>query len=118
MPNLSRLQLKIWRNVDAASAAADYNAVSPGLVDAKAVRRKLSKQLNIDLEEHEKVHVLKEPVNHAELTTERQVEPILQQFGEADVRCTTQIKHLGEYIARISLRGGYSIPLKLEVLKR
>jgi hypothetical protein len=109
-------QLKIWRNVD--SASAEYNGISPGVVDAKAVRRKLSKQLRIDLDEHEKVHLLRDPVSHAELMTERQLEPLMQQFGDCNVRCTTQIKHLGEYLARLSLRGGYNIPLKLEVVKR
>lgn len=110
-------QLKIWRNVDL--TGSDYNAIAPGVVDAKAVRQKLSKQLKIDLEEHERVHVLQEAVNHADYATERQWEPLLEtSFGDCNVKCTTQIKHLGEYMARITLRGGYSIPLKLEVLKR
>lgn len=102
------------------TAGAEYNAIAPGVVDAKAVRRKLSKQLKIDLEMHEKVHVLKEAVNHSDLVSERQLEPFMLQFGDdtRDAPCAVQIKHLGEYIARISLQGGYSIPLKIEVLKR
>jgi hypothetical protein len=111
----SRAKLKIWRNVDA--AGTEYNAIAPGMVDAKAVRRKLSKQLKIELEPHEKVHVIKEQVNHSELR-DKQLELLMKDLGDRDTPCTTQIKHLGEYVARISLQGGYSIPLKIEVLKR
>ena len=43
---------------------------------------------------------------------------MLKDLGNhSDAACTTQIKHLGDYIALISLKGGYSIPLKVEVLK-
>jgi hypothetical protein len=87
------------------------------VVDAKAVRRKLSKQLRIDLEPHEKVHLYKEPVNHAELKG-KQLEMYMNDLGDRNQPCTAQIKHLGDYIARISLQGGYTIPLKIEVLKR
>ena len=92
------------------------------MVDAKAVRQKLSKQLKIALEPHEKVHVFKEPVNHSELVREQletYVLNMLKDLGDhSDAPCTTQIKHLGDYIALISLKGGYSIPLKEEVLKQ
>ena len=89
------------------------------MVDAVAVRKKLSKQLRIDLEPHEKVHLLAEPVLHSELTQDVVEKMVENDFGDSsDTRCTTQVKELGEYLARISLRGGFTVPLKVEVLKR
>jgi hypothetical protein len=90
------------------------------MVDAKAVRAKLSKQLKIDLEPHEKVHIHKEDVNHAEMS-DRQLDDYVmnaEHFGDRDIRCATQIKVLGQYIARISLNRGHSIPIKFEIIKR
>ena len=93
----------------------------PGMVDAKAVRKKLSKQLKIDLEPHEKVHLIAEPVVHSELTTEQAVEQVMQQHlgtSPTSEPCRTQVRELGEYLARISLKGGFMVPLKVEVMKR
>jgi len=88
------------------------------MVDAKAVRRKLSKQLKIDLEPHEKIHLRKEPViSHAELT-ELDMKTMMEDMGDPQEPCKVEIRQLGEFLARISLRGGYSIPLKVEILKR
>ena len=93
--------------------------MNPGMVDAVAVRKKLSKQLRIDLEPHEKVHLRAEPVLHSELTEEVMEEMLKTEFDDSsDTRCTTQVKELGEYLARISLRGGFMVPLKVEVGKR
>lgn len=91
------------------------------MVDAKAVRQKLSKQLKIDLEDHEHVHLIAEPVVHAELETDDDVEQVLQQHlgsTSATEKCETQVKELGEYLARIALKGGFMVPLKVEVVKR
>jgi ribosomal protein L9 len=99
--------LKIWRNVDSATSQ-----VSPGVVDAKAVKSKLSKQLRIDLESHEKVHVSAEPL------TEKNVDAIINAMAPVDTPCQVQIREVGDFMARISLGGGYSIPLKIEVIKR
>uniref|UniRef100_A0A7S3L493 Ribosomal protein L9 domain-containing protein n=1 Tax=Amphora coffeiformis TaxID=265554 RepID=A0A7S3L493_9STRA len=106
--------LKIWRNVDPVT-----EVMNPGMVDARVVRKKLSKQLRIDLEPHEKVHLLAEPVFHSELT-EDVTEKMMESKFEAtsDTPCTTQVKELGEYLARISLKGGFMVPLKVEVRKR
>jgi ribosomal protein L9 len=105
--------LKIKRNVDPAT-----NVVAPGMVDAKAVRKKLSKQLRIDLELHETVHLQKEPVlSHTELT-DAEEQAIMEGLGDPEEKCQTQIRALGLYLARISLRGGFQIPLKVEVVKR
>jgi len=109
------LQLKIWRNVD--KEATQYNAISPGVVKASNVRNKLSRQLKIDLEPHEKIHILPEPIHHATVT-EREIEEFMASLGDPQKPCTTQLRQLGQYLARISLQGGYSIPLKLEVVKR
>jgi hypothetical protein len=111
--------LKIWRNVDTATGS-DFRTLKPGFVDAKAVRDKLSVQLKIDLQRHEKVHLHKEEVNLDEMT-DAQLDEFVSKpeiFGDRDVPCTIQIKTLGQYVARISLKGGFSIPLKFEVVKR
>jgi hypothetical protein len=113
--------LKIWRNVDSATGA-DYNAIKPGMVDAKAVRQKLNKQLKISLEPHERVHVYKEQVEHDELTPKELAELVMNDelFGVENRELTskTEIKMLGQYVARICLRGGFNIPLKFEIMKR
>jgi hypothetical protein len=87
------------------------------MVDSRAVRRKLSAQLKIDLEPHERVHLQAEPVNFGELT-EKEIESIMESLGDSEQKSEVVIKKLGEYIARISVRGGYSIPLKFEIMKR
>lgn len=88
------------------------------MVDAKAIRKKLSKQLRIDLEPHESVHLLAEPVIHSELTEGGTEEMMQEQFGDASQPCSTQVRQLGEFLARISLKGGFMVPLKVEVVKR
>lgn len=94
--------------------------MNPGYVDAKAIRKKLSFQFKIDLQPHEKVHLHKEEVNLDEMK-DSQLDEFVNNpevFGDRDVPCTIQIKSLGQYVARISLKGGFSIPLKFEVVKR
>lgn len=117
----SYIQLKIWRNVDT-STGTDFNTIHPGMVDALAVRRKLNKQLRIQLEPHERVHVYKEQIEHEEITDNDLNDIIMNDelFGVENRERTssTQIKQLGQYVARICLRGGFNIPLKFEILKR
>lgn len=87
----------------------------PGLVNAKNIRNKLSKQLRIDLNKRELVHLSNEIVDPNE-TTEDQI----QSFAEAincDKPCEVEIRKLGQYVARITLKGGYVVPLKFAVLK-
>lgn len=104
----------MWRNVDPIT-----EVMQPGMVDANAVRKKLSKQLRIDLEPHEKVHLLAEPVVHSELTEETIEQMMHTDFpSDATVSPSTEVKQLGEYLARIALKGGFMVPLKVEVLKR
>jgi len=124
--------------------------ISPGTVDAKAVRKKLSKQLLIDLEPEECVHLSGEPITSStKLSTTRQDQDrqidaaspdttvvasaddidddddeelmlLKQLFRDVDVSkpCSVQIRQLGEYMARLSLKGGHIVPLRVEVLKR
>lgn len=84
------------------------------------VRKKLSKQLKIDLEPHEKVHLRLKPIDETvgeegKLTS---LDSYMDEFGDSEVECTAKIKQLGRYVARISLSGGYSIPLSIEIKKR
>lgn len=62
----------------------------------------------------------KEEVNLDDMTDTQLDEFVAKPeiFGDRDVPCTNQIKTLGQYVARISLKGGFSIPLKFEVIKR
>ena len=88
------------------------------MVDASSIRRKLSRQLRIDLEpEFEKVHVHPEPVFADELSSD-EIQRILEGLGDAKTPCTVELRELGSYLARVSLRGGYSVALKVEVVKR
>jgi hypothetical protein len=106
------VQLKIWRNVD-----LSIDSLHPGMVDSSAVRKKLSKQLKIDLETYERVHLHPEPVNYGELNDKETVR-LMESLGDSEQKCKVQIKKMGDYIARITLRGGYSVPLRFEVTKR
>ena len=99
---------------------SDGMALSPSHVDAVMVRKKLSKQLKIDLEEHEKVHLRLKPIDET-VGEDGKVKPLesyLNEFGDPEEECTVKIKRLGRYVARISLSGGYSIPLGIEISKR
>lgn len=108
---LRNKELKIWRRVD-----PDTQQVHPGMVDHNAVRSKLSKQLKIDLDEHEKVHLRAVPVSFDDLKAE-DIDKLLEDM-ETQEECTVQIRQLGEFIAKISLAGGHSVPLKVRILKR
>jgi ribosomal protein L9 len=87
------------------------------MVDSSAVRKKLSKQLKIDLESYERVHLYKEAVSYGDYN-EKATEELMGTLGDSEVKCEVQIKKMGDYIARITLRGGYSVPLRFEVTKR
>ena len=84
------------------------------------VRKKLSKQLKIDLEPHEKVHLRLKPIDETvgEEGKVTALEYYMDEFGDPEVECTVKIKQLGRYVARISLSGGYAIPLSIEIKKR
>ncbi len=96
--------LRIWRQVDPVT-----ESTAPGLVNAGNVKSKLSKQLKIDLEPHEKIHLM--AMSTAEL-------PPDEAFGSAEEDCKTEIRQLGSYWARITLAGGHAAYFRTVVLKR
>jgi hypothetical protein len=105
-------QLKIWRVVD-----RNTQALHPGKVNAWNVRQKLSVQLNIDLEDHETLHIhSKTPLFHSELD-EKKMEVILDEIDTAEA-CGIGIKKLGDYVAMITLTGGHVVPLRIAVLPK
>mmetsp|Transcript_300 Transcript_300/g.499 ORF Transcript_300/g.499 Transcript_300/m.499 type:complete len:243 (+) Transcript_300:104-832(+) len=116
--------LKIWRTVDMNAVSSTGSImgapIHPGMVDHGAVRQKLSKQLMVDLEEHEKVQIYPEPVAHHLL----EEESLLQEYFEKmeplkeGQDCNVQLKALGEYLVKIHLQGDQSVALRLAVLKR
>lgn len=127
--------LKIWRNVDMANITGSginmENApIHPGMVTHQNVREKLSKQLKIDLDDHEKVQISPNPISFFELDDDEslmekmleEMEPLEQGYGDEgdnkSVECKVQLKALGEYLVKIHLKGDYSVGLRLKVVKR
>ncbi len=104
--------MKIWRRVDPEKP----DAVHPGLVNAKNVRDKLSKQLLIDLNRKEKVHLRLEPL--PDDIQYEELDELLEELGDVDTPCEVAIRSLGDYVARISLKGPHYVPLKFTVLKK
>jgi hypothetical protein len=105
--------LKIWRVVDSSSA----DVLHPGKVNSWNLRKQISTQLKVDLGENEKVHICsKDPLILAELD-ETKMESLLEEV-DAEKPCDIQIKRLGEYVARIGLEGGYTVPLRFLVVQR
>ena len=105
-------QLKIWRNVD-----ADTGAVHPGMVDEKAIREKISKQLKIDLDDDELLHIRETPLETHDNLTDEALDDIMSKI-DTSAPCHVQLKQMGTFVAKITLRGGYAVPLKFTVLKR
>jgi hypothetical protein len=106
-------QLKIWRVVDPNTA----DALHPGLVNSSNIREKLNKQLKVELESNDSLHIFSEtPLVHAELD-ENKLQTIVDEF-QPDGDCEIEIKRLGEYLAKIGLPGGYSVPLRFQVIQR
>ena len=140
----------------------------PGHITVVNLKEKLSRQLKIDLEEHEKIHIRDEPVpgleeksevelmellmemdsplppaagrrkvagrdegedldnnvdddDDAERVTETTavvVEVATSEGGDSVKEDTTRLKQLGDYVAKITLRGGYIVPLKFSIVRR
>lgn len=93
------------------------DALHPGFVTAFNIRQKLSKQLKIDLQPHETIHI--HPLNslsHSELDNNT-AQNMIDEF-EPEGKCTVKITRLGDYLAKITLAGGHSIPLRLVVQKK
>jgi len=86
-------------------------------VTALNIRQKLSKQLKIDLEPHESIHIHPlDALSHAELDNSK-VQSLVDEFVP-EGKCEIKIKRLGEYLAKISLNGGHSVPLRFVVQQR
>ena len=82
------------------------------------VRQKLGKQLKIDLEDHESVQLLNEPVGSITDLEEVEIQRMIDGLEHKNEPGMVKIQKLGEYVAKLNLRGGYSVPLKLMILKR
>ena len=116
------------------------DALHPGVVTADNIREKLSKQLKIDLDESEPIHILRNTSSTSK--DDNQVAPIsntttnplnFTEFDDAKIqamadelvpvtdtagKCSIQINRLGEFLAVISLKGGYAVPLRVLVRQR
>ena len=108
-------QLKLWRNAEKSTGR-----IHPGKVTVQNIRQKLFMQLKIDLEDHEKVILHPDEINLSEIGDD--LEPLVaaeQGTALEDVpSCSTEIKQLGDYYAKIYLKGGFVIPLHVQVMKR
>jgi hypothetical protein len=156
---LRNKSVRIVRNVDPNMPVMCH----PGHVNAMNLREKLSRQLKIDLEEHEKIHIRNEPVVGLEEKGEAELMKLLDELidggggkeglaargaagaveaggegtfdaedqstgggevegvdmGEDEAKdCDVKVKQLGDYVAKITLRGGYVVPLKFTVVRR
>ncbi len=98
----------------------DPNSVDvlhPGTVTAYNIRQKLSKQLKIELEPHETIHIHPlDSLSHSELDNSN-AQSMVDEF-EPEGKCNVKIKRLGDYIAKISLDGGHSVPVRFVVQKK
>ena len=128
-------KLQLWRTVDPNST----DTLHPGVVTTDNIRQKLSKQLKIDLDESEPIHILRNttsnengatstaatatttsPLNFAELD-DAKIQAMADELvpvTDASGKCSIQINRLGEYLAVIGLKGGYAVPLRVLVRQR
>lgn len=116
--------LKIWRMVDPNSTLGTSAGapIHPGMVDHKAVREKLSKQLKIDLEDFETVQINPEHNLHSSLEDEEgpSMEDRLEKMEALDEgeTCKVELRALGEYVVKINLKGDHAVGLRLKVASR
>ena len=137
-------QLTIWRKVD--ETDPKKLRTRPGVVEARNIRQKLSIQLKIDLEPHEHVHLREQPLVDEKMASapiyhdnddddkegddDVEKEPVysfvssneelieLARKMDRDTKCQVKVNQLGDYLASITLDGGYVVPLKVRVVKR
>ena len=132
-----RIKLQIWRMVDPNST----DTLHPGVVTTENLREKLSKQLKIDLNENEAMHIFRNdddnnnntdssdssaantttttttPINFAEID-EVKIQAMIDDFIPTTDKCPIKINRLGDYLAVIGLKGGYTVPLRFVVRQR
>ena len=87
------------------------------MVDEKALRQKLYRQLKIELESHEQIHIFEKAVESHKKLTDKGIESLMKKIDTTSP-CKVQLRQLGHYVAKITLDGGYTVPLKFEVVKR
>jgi hypothetical protein len=85
-------------------------------VIAKNIKSKLNKHLRIELQPHESVHLFPQMIRFKDLNEKRAQEAI----ATIDVtkKCDVEFMQTGEFLACITLSGGYRVPLKFEVKQR
>merc|ERR1712032_1320387 len=114
--------LKLWRNVDKSFVDTSKNniglSIYPGTVTANHVKEKLKKQLKIELQENESVHLSYSPVSHANITNNKEMKRMLDNNSFEKESVEYEVRNLGEYLVKILLKGNQSVGLKLSVLKR
>jgi len=88
-------------------------------VNHKVIRKKLSKQLRIDLDDHEMVHITPDTIMFDEVK-EDEIEAMMKNnlTQNKEEVCSTEIRKLGDYLARIWLAGDHYIPLRVSVVRR
>jgi hypothetical protein len=102
------------------------------MVTASNIRGKLSKQLKIDLEDHEVVKLNPEAINYDELLAQAETseeddvgaldnlvfeEDLNKSLGDIEP-CTTEVKQVGDYVAKIYLDGGFCVPLYVKIMRK
>jgi hypothetical protein len=88
------------------------------MVDHKSVRDKLSKQLKIDLDDTETIHLRSEPVPSHDTMAQKDINALVEEIEGGKEECKVQIREIGYFLAQITLPGDHIIPLKIEVKKR
>lgn len=115
---LSSKVLTIWRKVN---DDVDMVPIDRKGVCDKNIRSKLSKQLKIDLEKHERIVIRDEVLPSLEefsrLGSEEKIDALLRDMGPYEQECQ-EVRHLGYYLCRIWLAGDHLVPLKLHVARK
>jgi hypothetical protein len=85
--------------------------------------------LKIDLDDSEPIHIYHDsssssqgstnvnPITFSELN-EYKIQSMVDEFATSGEKCQIKIRRLGDYLAKITLQGGYSVPLRFTVLQR
>lgn len=135
--------VRVKRNVDPQQPIMCH----PAYINHENLREKLLKQLKIDLEDHETIHIRNELVMGLEEKGDAELMRLLKEMDEEDVpvkveasdgaeeaapentiednevgggvkECGVKVKQLGDYVAKITLAGGYVVPLKFNIGRR
>ena len=101
----------MYRRID-----TETQRLSPGKVTANMLRSKISKQLKIDLEPHETIHLLEGSLVLEDYTPTALLTKIEEDIPNVKEPCKIEIRQAGDYVARITLAGGYAVPLKWTIV--